>query len=186
MESYKNNSKTNKLLGAFMESRKNEKGIALITTLILGLVALTFIGALLYMLTSESTTSGISKRYSTALEAAKGASEYVISSLLADTLECSTPDGSIKCKCIDLDNDLVCPGASNSSQKAIKVVLPSEYSNLDDYKVDVTLLAKEIAEDTADEKVEIYSFKITSQSARTREPEKAEINFVYKLTTEIE
>ncbi len=169
-----------------MIKNNSEKGIALITTLILGLVALTFIGALLYMLISESSTSGISKRYSTALEAAKGASEYVISSLLADTLECSTPDGSVKCKCIDLDNDLTCPGNTNQSQKASKVVLPPEYSNLDGYKVDVILLAKEIAEDTADEKVEIYSFKVVSKNSRTSEPEKAEINFVYKLTTEIQ
>ena len=169
-----------------MNRKDSEKGIALITTLILGLVALTFIGALLYMLTSESSTSGISKRYSTALEAAKGASEYVISSLLADTLECSTPDGSVKCKCIDLDNDLKCPGVTNQSQKATKVVLPAEYQNLDNYNIDVSLLAKEIAEDTADEKVEIYSFKVTSQNNASGEPQKAEINFVYKLTTEVE
>ncbi len=164
--------------------RNSEKGIALITTLVLGLIALTFIGALLYMLTSESGTSGISKRYTSALEAAKGVSEFVISSLLAEKLECSTPDGAVKCKCIDLDENLMCP--DSNGLKATKVVLPSDYANLGDFHIDVKILAKEIAEDTADEKVEIYSFQVVSKNKSTAEPEKAEINFVYKLVTELQ
>jgi len=52
--------------------RKGERGIALITTLVLGLIALVIIAALMFILVSGTQISGISKRYTGALEAAKG------------------------------------------------------------------------------------------------------------------
>ncbi|NPA54638.1 MAG: hypothetical protein GXO21_08250 [Aquificae bacterium] len=159
---------------------QNNKGIALVTTLVLGLIALTFIGALLYMLTNESNTSGITKRYTTALEAAKGTADYVISSLLSEKLICSSPDGSVHCKCTDLNENLNCPDVDGVI--ANKIVLPPEFRQLGDYSVNVNLLAKEIAKETQDEKVEIYSFQILSSKSTGKEPEKAEIDFVYKVT----
>ncbi len=167
-----------------MDKRDKEKGIALVTTLVLGLVALTFIGALLYMLTSESSSSGISKRYTTALEAAKGSADYVISSLLADQLICASNDGSVKCKCVDLDENLYCPDSPGIEAK--KVELPTEFRNLGGYSVDITLLAKKTSKETIDERVEIYSFQIISKRSTGKEPEKAEIDFVYKVTTSLE
>ncbi|RLJ71021.1 hypothetical protein BCF55_1310 [Hydrogenivirga caldilitoris] len=67
----------------------NERGIALITTLILGLIALVIIAALMFMLVTGTQISGISKRYSGALEAAKGASEYIVQKILDGTLSCN-------------------------------------------------------------------------------------------------
>ncbi|WP_457601001.1 hypothetical protein [Hydrogenivirga sp.] len=67
----------------------NERGIALITTLILGLIALVVIAALMFMLITGTQISGISKRYSGALEAAKGASEYIIQKILDGTISCN-------------------------------------------------------------------------------------------------
>jgi hypothetical protein len=163
---------------------QNNKGIALVTTLVLGLVALTFIGALLYMLTSESGSSGISKRYTTALEAAKGAADYVISGLLAEKLICSSFDGAVQCKCSELDENLSCP--DTTGVKVGKVILPAEFQQLGDFSVNVELLAKEIAKETIDERVEIYSFRVLSSKSTGREPEKAEIDFVYKITTSLE
>jgi len=67
---------------------RGERGIALITTLLLGLVAVVLIGVLLYVLTTGTRISGVEKRYSIALEAAKGASEYIIQLILSGNLTC--------------------------------------------------------------------------------------------------
>ncbi len=163
---------------------QNNKGIALVTTLVLGLVALTFIGALLYMLTSESSSSGITKRYTTALQAAKGVADYTISSLLSEQLICASDDGSVQCKCSELDESLSCP--DHSGVLARKILLPAEFRNLGGYSITVDLVAKELAKETIDERVEIYSFKIVSSKPGGKEPEKAEIDFVYKITTSLE
>lgn len=51
---------------------RNEKGVALVTVMMLSLVSLIIIATLLYMVTSWTQISGKTKHYSTALEAAKG------------------------------------------------------------------------------------------------------------------
>ncbi len=61
----------------FRNSITNEKGVALITALILTAVALAVIGALLYMILSATQISGIQKRYKTALEASYGGKEVL-------------------------------------------------------------------------------------------------------------
>ena len=71
-----------------------ERGIALVTTLVLGLIAVVLIGILLYVLTTGTRISGVEKRYSVALEAAKGASEYIIERLLSGNLTCN---GGLSC-----------------------------------------------------------------------------------------
>lgn len=56
---------------------KSNNGLALITTLLLSIIALLIVGAAYYLLTSGTKISGIQSRYTTALEAAKGATDYV-------------------------------------------------------------------------------------------------------------
>jgi hypothetical protein len=68
---------------------QGERGIALITTLFLGLIALVVIAALMFMLITGTQVSGIGKRYSGALEAAKGASEYIIQRIIDGTITCN-------------------------------------------------------------------------------------------------
>lgn len=62
-----------------MKSQKsillNEKGIALVMVLILAAISLSIMTALIYMLVGGTKTSGIQKRYKTALEAGIGGSE---------------------------------------------------------------------------------------------------------------
>ncbi|MCX5716926.1 MAG: hypothetical protein NTW44_01185 [Nitrospirae bacterium] len=53
----------------------NEKGIALVMVLILAAISLSIMTALIYMLVGGTKTSGIQKRYKTALEAGIGGSE---------------------------------------------------------------------------------------------------------------
>ena len=53
----------------------NEKGIALVMVLVLAAISLSIMTALIYMLVGGTKTSGIQKRYKTALEAGVGGSE---------------------------------------------------------------------------------------------------------------
>ncbi|MHB8057963.1 MAG: hypothetical protein ACYDHC_08725 [Desulfuromonadaceae bacterium] len=56
----------------------NNKGIALVTSLMLTLISLTIVMYLLLMITSGTKVSGANKRYRTALEASYGATNLVI------------------------------------------------------------------------------------------------------------
>lgn len=55
-----------------MNSLRNERGIALVTSLLLTLITLAMIMALLYVVTLQTQLSAAHKRYKTALEAAQG------------------------------------------------------------------------------------------------------------------
>ena len=54
---------------------KSEEGIALLIVLVLSAIVLMVMAGLIYMITSASQTSGIQKRYRTALEAGKGGAD---------------------------------------------------------------------------------------------------------------
>jgi|WetSurSiteA1Bulk_404760.scaffolds.fasta_scaffold01937_4 hypothetical protein len=58
---------------------RNEKGIALVTVLILSLIALTIISTLIFMVTQGTKVSGFYKRYATSLDAGYGGAEIVTS-----------------------------------------------------------------------------------------------------------
>ena len=144
--------------------KNNEKGIALITTLVLGLAALAFIGALLYFLTSGTKISGTEKRYYTALEAAKGGAKLI----MANLLDSSTPltcNGSVCNPCPDPDN------ATNIN--ACKIDL--SVSTLGDYDIEAYLLAHE-----NDGISDIYTIRVKAKNTNNLK-EKAEVEFVYRV-----
>jgi len=58
-----------------MKQLNNEKGLALVTVLVLSLITLAIISALIYMVIQGTRVSGAYKRYGTALEAASGGAE---------------------------------------------------------------------------------------------------------------
>ena len=58
-----------------MRHVRNQKGMALVMALVLAAVTLAFTAALLYMITQGTRMSGLEKRYTTALGAAKGGVE---------------------------------------------------------------------------------------------------------------
>lgn len=60
-----------------MKILRNERGIALVTALMLTLVSLTIVMGLLYLITRGTQLSGAQKRYRTALEASYGGAELV-------------------------------------------------------------------------------------------------------------
>ena len=65
-----------------MKNLKNEKGIALVTALLLTLIALAMIMALLYMITWQTKLSAAHKRYKTTLEASQGSTEIFTKQIL--------------------------------------------------------------------------------------------------------
>ncbi|HIC97432.1 MAG TPA: hypothetical protein EYP11_03420 [Aquificaceae bacterium] len=128
-----------------------ERGIALVTTLLLGAIALALVGTLLYMITTGTRISGTEKRYSTALEAAKGAAEYIMVKLLSGSLTCN---GGKACSEINNSIDL------------------GPYSSLEGFDIDAEYLGEVSRFGTY-----IYSVRVTASSGR----EKAQIDFVYRV-----
>jgi len=141
---------------------KNEKGIALLTTLVLGLVAVVFIGALLYILSTGTRMSGIVARYTTSLEAAKGGADLVITKIINDDLKCN--GGNVCTPCPDLPN--------------ANCKIDLQVSNLGSYNLTAYL----IGEDTTTYAGTVYKiYAVRVIATKQDSEEKAEIEFVYKI-----
>lgn len=63
--------------GTAMILFNNQKGIALVTSLMLTLISMTIVMALMYIITSSTKTSGLVKKYKTSLEASYGGTEIL-------------------------------------------------------------------------------------------------------------
>lgn len=74
------------------------KGIALVTSLMLTLISMTIVMFLLYMVTSGIKTSGANKRYRSALDASYGATDVIINEVIpkifSDTISLGRTDPS--------------------------------------------------------------------------------------------
>jgi hypothetical protein len=71
---------------------QNERGIALVTALMLSLLALAIILALLYVISQGTRTSGASKRYKSALEASYGGVDVFTKAFIPQLSGSSTPN----------------------------------------------------------------------------------------------
>ncbi len=149
----------------------SNRGIALIGTLVLSLVALATIGALTSYIIFSERISAQTKRYTSALEAAKGAADYVIKGLVKDTINCRSQSGGVQCKCSELDSNLECP--ANPGVKADRVDMGS-YATLGGYNITATMLSKADGSSST-----IYAVRIESQKSSTQE--KSTIEFVLKV-----
>lgn len=69
-----------------MKHIANQKGIALITSLLLSLISLAMVLAVIYFVTQGARITGIEKKYQTALEAAHGASEFVTKTVIPNAI----------------------------------------------------------------------------------------------------
>lgn len=70
-----------------MQPVKNEKGIALVTALMLTMISLTVIMALMTMITAGAQLTGAQKRYRTALDAAHGGVEIMTKDILPSIMQ---------------------------------------------------------------------------------------------------
>ncbi|NLJ29501.1 MAG: hypothetical protein GX433_16040 [Deltaproteobacteria bacterium] len=66
------------------EENKNERGIALITTLLLMVLGFTVVVTLIVMVTQGTQITGIEQRYTTALDASKGGADFIINMIRND------------------------------------------------------------------------------------------------------
>ncbi len=160
------------MLSKSNNSRKGNRGIALIGTLILSLVALSAIGALTSYIIFAEKTSARTKKYTSSLEAAKGAADYIIKGLVKDTINCKNAAGNVQCKCSSLtDGTLYCPTSSGTQANIIDM---GSYSTLGDYTITATLLSKASSGGAT-----IYAVRV--ESKKGSEGEKSTIEFVLKV-----
>lgn len=79
-----------------MKPLGNEKGMALVTALMLTLISLTIVMFLMYMVTSSIKMSGANKRYKTALEASYGGADIVAKEVMPQLFQnMSSPSSAI-------------------------------------------------------------------------------------------
>ncbi|MBU4229551.1 MAG: hypothetical protein ACYC0O_08860 [Desulfurivibrionaceae bacterium] len=87
MENHETIWKTNGL--AMKLYRLNEKGVALVTTLLLGFLAIGLVATAYFLGLRATRMSGLGKRYITELDVAKGTSQYIMATLRASSLTCN-------------------------------------------------------------------------------------------------
>jgi len=136
-----------------MMIKANEKGMALLVTLVLSFVALGFIAAILYLLNTSTSGSGATKRYSMALETAKGVSDYVVEKILS--------------------NDLTCGGSSCDSGESIDIDIAPP-----DHNVEAKLLSDPKKVTLSGVDYTIYSVRVEAENNKTND--KAIVEFVYR------
>jgi len=136
-----------------MMIKSNEKGMALLVTLVLSFVALGFIAAILYLLNTSTSGSGATKRYSMALETAKGVSDYVVEKILSDDLKCS--------------------GSSCDSGESIDIDIAPP-----DHNVNAKMLSDPKKVTLSGVDYTIYSIRVEAENNKTND--KAIIEFVYR------
>lgn len=159
-----------------MSIKGSETGLALIVTLLLGLIAAGFIGALMYIMTTGTQLSGIETRYASAREAAKGGVSYISEGLSAGTLQCQDADGN-QCYCDYMEanatGSIKCSTNSSSFADSATVLMDSA-SDLGDYNVNA-----ELQNMVQNGTTLIFTFDLSASSNSTQES--SNIEFVYKL-----
>jgi len=162
-----------------MSIQGKESGLALIVTLLLGLIAAGFIGAMMYMLGSGTRISGMEARYTSALQAAKGGASHITQEVTTFDLRCTDGSGET-CFCDMLDTtdsgeELKCPDSS-SYDDSVKVELDAT-ETLGNYDVTSNLVSY-VKNQTIN--TFIFTFDLTAQSNIGTE-ERSDIEFVYKV-----
>ncbi len=127
----------------------------MLTVLILAFISLAFIGALLYLITSGARITGIETRYTSALEVAKGVSNYLMQLM---------------------DDDKLCKTYVNCSVPNSVINLGS-YSNFGDYEAKAVLLRKVDDPKTG---ATVYAVEVKVVNRNTP-GEKTVVDFVYKV-----
>ncbi len=130
---------------------EREKGITLISALVMSFVAVAFIGALLFLITNSTQISRITAKYTSSLEVAKGITDYIVSKINAGTLTCG---GGTTCTTTNNNVDISGLGLS-------------------DYNASATYLGE-----TAGTGFIVYAFRISV--SRNNSNETATVEFLYK------
>ncbi|MBJ6727440.1 pilus assembly protein PilX [Geomesophilobacter sediminis] len=90
-----------------MKALKNEKGIALVTSLMLTLISLGIIMALLYMISAQTKVSGAHKRYKNSLEASHGGVQLLAKELIPLMITSADPKTTLTSQYAGLSLNMV-------------------------------------------------------------------------------
>lgn len=113
-----------------MKPLANEKGIALVTALMLTFISLTIVMYLMYMMTMGTKMSGANKRYKTALNASYGATEMIAKDFVnAMFSNLSTP--SVPLKLLDPTNKVSMATTTDTILRQKLTSDSSKWTNLD-------------------------------------------------------
>lgn len=167
-----------------MAAQEKESGLALIVTLLLGLIAAAFIGGLLYIVSAGTEASGIDTRHKSALQAVHSGATYIQRSLLpGDQLMCSPQNSNEEYACHDFESEYETDTGNEwdwtEDSAEVNLLIDDEIS---DYEIEATLLDshERIEQETM---IEIFSFNVVAESTGLT-GERAEVEFVYKLEWE--
>ena len=141
--------------------QNNNKGIALLSTLLLGTIAVVIVAAFLYVLTRGTTISRQEKLYTSALEAAKGVAFVILKEIKDGNLMC----GTVSCT----DPSVSYPANINLN------IGGKDFSNLGGFSISAQLLSYRHTAIS-----DIYSVRVISRSTGGNNT-KAEITFVVEL-----
>jgi Tfp pilus assembly protein PilX len=152
---------------------RNEKGIALVTTLMLMVLGFALVATLMVLVTQGTKLSGIEQRYTAALEASKGGTEMIIDMIRNSTFappaavgNATSPSG-----CLQQKMTLATSGWTGSCPASS---YPDVQFTLGSYVVSVKII------DTKDAGADGFLYTINSRAVLPSSAEKAEIFFVYQ------
>lgn len=165
--------------------KQDEKGIALVTSLILSLIAVVLASAIMMLVVSSTKQSGTVKRYTSALEAAKGGVEEFLIDVKNSTWS-SASDNWIDEHTCKLKRDsstwpIACSFCSNSMEKCISHSNPSDIINNPDWQKtygSYTVYAK-IVDTKGYIDGFLYNIEVVGTNNSTNE--KAWINVLYQI-----
>ncbi len=151
-----------------MGYKLNNKGFALVTTLLLGLVAMALVSLAFYMTLINTQMSGMEKRYSNELNAAKGVADYVMAELRNENLTCN---GGNPCA----DNTAALPACSVDAT----IDLDSNVCDALGKTTACTNITACYLNKTTVDDTDLISISVTTTNPTSNE--KADVDFVYKV-----
>jgi len=161
--------------------KKNNSGMALIIVILISALALILMGLMLWLTIGGTKISGMSSQYKSAQDAAKGASEIVISMLKFDS---PTPDlppsdyaiSNPNCVTIKLEKPTIAWGYWNCSNNNPDIIM-----KLGSYTVYATIILTQVILPQKNNNPTIYYYTVKIH-AFNQQNESANISFVYEIS----
>jgi hypothetical protein len=176
---------------------KNEKGFALVLTMLFAVMALTFTGALMFMTIQGTKVTGLSQRYATALDACKGSADITMNLVVQynSGTPKTTPDyGTVQSAACLTDklskatlNDttgayqwLNCPGTQAVVTSADAKTSPDVIADLGAYRSYTKIIDVKYTDDTTGTKFMYYTVEVWTEKI-TNPAENSQISFLYRV-----
>lgn len=147
-----------------MKMQSDERGFALLSVILIGMISMTLVSMLYFVLVSHTQMSGKDKRYLTELESAKGASQYIMAALRDTSLTCNAGGNCSVNDSIDLHGSICNALGRTNACTGLTATYLSETTEIQGAGLpDITAVA----------------VRVSSTGVNNRE--RAIVEFVYKL-----